>query len=231
MALEHGVQAILFDLDGTLAHTLPQLSIAVSKVAREMGLSVPTRETMSSFVGNGVTMLLGRIIMGRHDISLDEVPEDKMKEARALFNRFYREGLARDFELYDGVKEGLSYFKERGLKLGVVTNKPHIFAEPLIGYMGLKPFFDYVLGGEVLPVRKPDPMPLLYVLEKLGVSPEHAIMVGDSINDVKAGQSAHMATVAFTYGYNGGYDLHTCCHPDYLFDHFSELTALIASLK
>lgn len=230
MALEHQVQAILFDLDGTLAHTLPQLSIAVSKVARHMGLPVPNKETMSTYVGNGVTMLLGRVLLGRHDISLDEVPPEKMKEARALFNQYYSEGLSSNFELYAGVKEGLATFRAMNIKLAVVTNKPHIFAAPLIKFMGLNGYFDYVLGGEVLPVRKPDPRPLLYVLDKLAVAPEMALMVGDSINDVKAGQNAHMATVAFTYGYNGGYDLHTYCHPDYLFERFSQLTELIKSL-
>ncbi len=230
MALERKPQAILFDLDGTLAHTLPQLSLAVSRVAEHMNLPIPDKETMSSFVGNGVAMLLGRVILGRHDISLDEVPADKMAEARQLFNVFYREGLAQNFEVYPGVVEGLQYFSEQGIKLAVVTNKPHIFASPLIGFMGLQPYFSEVLGGEVLKERKPDPKPLLYVLDKLGVAPEHALMVGDSINDVKAGQNAHTATVAFTYGYNGGYDLHTCCTPDYLFDHFSDLTALIKSL-
>ena len=230
MALTYKPQAMIFDLDGTLAHTLPQLSLAVRKVAQEMGLPLPNDQTMSQFVGNGVTMLLGRVIMGRHDIDLAQVPQEKMQEARALFNRFYQEGLSRDFVVYPGVVEGLTYFHSCGIKLGVVTNKPNIFAQPLLGFMGLKPFFAQILGGEVLKERKPDPTPVLYVLDKMGADPQQSLMVGDSINDVKAGQNAHMVTVAFTYGYNGGYDLHTSCNPDYLFSRFDELTELIRSL-
>lgn len=230
MTLSCKPQAILFDLDGTLAHTLPQLGLAVTKSMQQMGVKEPTSEEMSSYVGNGATMLLGRALLGRHDITIDEVPPEQLKEARSWFNKFYLEGLSENFMVYAGVKEGLEYFCSKGIKLGVVTNKPHIFAEPLIKFMGLQPYFAQVLGGEVLKERKPNPQPLYYVLEKLGAKPEHSLMVGDSINDVKAGENAHMATVAFTYGYDGGYDLHTTCHPDYLFAQFSELTDLIRSL-
>lgn len=223
-------QAMLFDLDGTLAHTLPQLSVAACKVACSMNLPAPSQEQMASYVGNGVAMLLSRVIMGRHDITLDQVPAEKLQQARTLFAKYYSEGLHQDFEVYPHVKEGLELFSKMGIALGVVTNKPHVFAEPLLGYMGLAPYFRAILGGEVLDKRKPDPSPLFYVLDKMGVSAKHAVMVGDSLNDVKAGENAHMPTVAFTYGYNGGYDLHTDCHPDYLFNNFQQLIDLISSL-
>lgn len=230
MELTKRPRAMLFDLDGTLAHTLPQLSVAACKVARKMGLQEPTPEQMATYVGNGVAMLLSRVIMGRHDIKSDNVPAEALKEARALFATYYMEGLHKDFEVYPYVKEGLEIFKSMGIALGVVTNKPHDFADPLLGYMGLKPYFGAILGGEVIDKRKPDPKPLFYVLEKLNVPADQAIMVGDSLNDVKAGENAHMPTVAFTYGYDGGYDLHTDCHPDYLFDSFKQLINLIESL-
>ena len=105
-----------------------------------------------------------------------------------------------------------------------------MFAKPLIGYMGFNDFFDYVLGGEVIKERKPDPFPLLYICQKLNVNPQNAVMVGDSDNDVLAGQRADMVTVAFTYGYNGGKNVRNC-HPDYVFDDFNAFTDLILSLK
>lgn len=230
MRLTHKPKALLFDLDGTLAHTLPQLSIAAGKVAESLGYERPSTEKMCNYVGNGVAMLLGRIILGRHDITIDEVPEDKLKEARKLFQVYYSEGLHENFKVYAGVKEGIEYFHSIGIKLGVVTNKPDVFAQPLIEHMGLKPYMGAVLGGEVLSARKPDPAPLYHVLKELGVDAADAAMVGDSINDVKAGENASMPTIAFTYGYDGGYDLRTDCSPDYLFDSFDELTALIKSL-
>lgn len=230
MRLTQRPSAMLFDLDGTLAHTLPQLSVAACKVAKTMQLTEPSPEQMATYVGNGVAMLLSRVIMGRHDVKADEVPPEQLKEARRLFAQYYSEGLHQDFEIYPGVKEGLELFQSMGIALGVVTNKPHEFADPLLGYMGLKPYFGAILGGEVLDKRKPDPAPLYHVLQQLNVPAEQAVMVGDSINDVKAGENAHMPTVAFTYGYDGGYDLRTDCHPDYLFDSFGELIELIKSL-
>lgn len=230
MLLSKKPQALLFDLDGTLAHTLPQLGIAACQVADALKIQKPTDAQMATYVGNGVAMLLGRVLLGRHDITIDEVPQEQLKEARALFSKYYMAVLHENFEVYAGVKEGLEYFKSVGIKMAVVTNKPHTFAEPLLGYMGVSNYMGAILGGEVLDKRKPDPAPLLYVLDKLGVAPENAVMVGDSINDVKAGENAHMPTVAFTYGYDGGYDLKECSNPDYIFDKFSQLTELIKSL-
>ncbi len=219
--------ALLFDLDGTLANTIPQLAIAASKSAVAIGLTPPSVETTKGFVGNGVNMLLARVIAGRFDVELKDVDASLLKRAREVFNEEYTKGLCRDYNLYEGVKEGLEYFKQRGIKLAVVTNKPQMFALPLLGYMGIKDCFDFILGGEVIPERKPDPRPLDYVLDRLHVDRKDAVMVGDSNNDIEAGNRAGMTTVFFTYGYNrmAPEELNY----DYSFDSFSELTSLIRS--
>ena len=195
-------KALLFDLDGTLANTIPQLAIAASKSAVAIGLNPPSVETTKGFVGNGVNMLLARVIAGRFDVELKDVDPSLLKRARDVFNVEYTKGLDKDYNLYEGVKEGLEYFKSRGIKLAVVTNKPQMFALPLLSYMGIKDYFDFILGGEVIPERKPDPTPLYYVLDKLQVSKDDAVMVGDSNNDIEAGNNANMTTVFFSYGYN-----------------------------
>ena len=230
MKLEFRPKAILFDLDGTLLHTLPQLSLAAIAVARDMGLEPPSVENMSHYVGNGLNMLLCRIILGRHDVRVEEVPEGQLNQARELFSRHYTRGLSTDFEVFEGVREGFEWFKAHGIKLGVVTNKPHVYAVPLLSYAGLTPYLGGILGGEVLKERKPAPEPLYHVLRELGVEPADALMVGDSISDVNAARAAGMPCVAFTYGYDGGFDLRTTCDPDYLFDSFGQLTELIKSL-
>ena len=153
-------KALLFDLDGTLANTIPQLAIAASKSAVAIGLNPPSVETTKGFVGNGVNMLLARVIAGRFDVELKDVDPSLLKRARDVFNVEYTKGLDKDYNLYEGVKEGLEYFKSRGIKLAVVTNKPQMFALPLLSYMGIKDYFDFILGGEVIPERKPDPTPL-----------------------------------------------------------------------
>ncbi len=195
-------KALLFDLDGTLANTIPQLAIAASKSAVAIGLNPPSVETTKGFVGNGVNMLLARVIAGRFDVELKDVDPSLLKRARDVFNVEYTKGLDKDYNLYEGVKDGLEYFKSRGIKLAVVTNKPQMFALPLLSYMEIKDYFDFILGGEVIPERKPDPTPLYYVLDKLQVSKDDAVMVGDSNNDIEAGNNANMTTVFFSYGYN-----------------------------
>ncbi len=229
MKLSCRPELMLFDLDGTLAHTVPQLALAAQQTARELQLTPPSLEAVAHFVGNGVMMLLTRTICGRFDVTLNDVDAALLARAREIFNQRYLAGLNANFSVYPGVKDGLEQFNRLGIKCAVVTNKPQMFATPLIRLMGLEPYFAYILGGEVLAVRKPDPAPLLYVCSKLQIAPEHALMVGDSVNDIQAGQRAGMATVAFSYGYNGGHDVREF-KPDYALDAFAELTALIVNL-
>ena len=222
-------KALLFDLDGTLANTIPQLAIAAFASAKAVGIEPPSVETTKSFVGNGVNLLLSRVIAGKFDVTTDDIVPSVLKKARETFNEVYLKGLDKDYNLYEGVEEGLKYFKEIGIKLAVVTNKPQIFAVPLLGYMGIAKYFDFILGGEVLEVRKPNPEPLYYVLDKLNVDKDSAVMVGDSDNDIIAGNNAKMSTVFFTYGYNR--KAISELNFDYKFDKFSELTDLMKKLQ
>ncbi len=222
-------EALLFDLDGTLADTIVQLAKAARASAVSLGLNPPAQNTVQEYVGNGVNMLLARVIAGRFDVSLNELDQDLLKKARNVFNQVYSEGLKSDYRIYDGVIEGLKYFKSIGIKLAVVTNKPQIFAQPLLKCMGIYDYFDFVLGGEVIKQRKPDPTPIIHCLENLGVSKDKAVMIGDSDNDILAGLKAQVCTVFFTYGYNRAnldkLDI------DYKFDSFNQLTDLIKTFN
>ncbi len=222
-------KAMLFDLDGTLADTIAQLAKAANASIEALGLKPRDEKVVQAYVGNGVNMLLCRNIAGRFEVTLEDIPKDYLKKAREVFNEKYSAGLDSDYTVYPGVRDGLVYFKSRGIKIAVVTNKPQMFAVPLLKYMGLYDLFDFVLGGEVLKERKPDPKPVLYCLEKLGVKPSEAVMVGDSDNDVLAGINAKTCNVFFTYGYNRN-NLDTL-KIDYRFDSFDELTQLIKTLN
>lgn len=223
-------ELLLFDLDGTLAKTKEQIAYAAQATLKRFNYPIPSVDDVGRYIGNGINMMLVRSIFGKVDVSPDMLPADQMAKIREVFNEEYLNGLNANFALYDGVYEGINKFKALGMKMAVVTNKAEMFAKPLIGYMGFNDYFDYVLGGEVIKERKPDPFPLLYVCQKLGVDPHNAVMVGDSDNDVLAGQRADMVTVAFTYGYNSGKDVRNC-HPDYVFDRFDAFTDFIMSLK
>ena len=229
MKLQQVPKGLIFDLDGTLADTLPQLALAAKLSCEAAGLKAPTIDEAKTYVGNGVKLLLTRAIAGRRDAGPEDVDPALLARVRELFNRYYSEGLPDNYSVYPGVKTGLAFFKEQGIKLGVCTNKPQMFAVPLLKFMGLFSCFDFVLGGEVLQERKPDPKPVLYVAQKLKVSPDECAMVGDSENDVFAGQRAGMSTVFFTYGYFSA-DPDTI-DPDHIFNDFSALTALIKQLQ
>lgn len=249
---------IIFDLDGTLADTLPQLALAASQACEAVGLKAPTLEQAKSFVGNGVTLLLSRAIVGSrkiathkepislatlasvkdqflishgdlHEVQPEDIDPALLLNVRTQFNHFYTAGLHENFTLYSGVKEGLEHFKQEGIKLAVCTNKPQMFADPLLKFMGLSQYFDFILGGEVLSRRKPDPSPVLYVCGRLGLYPWQCAMVGDSENDIFAAQNAQMMSVFLSYGYFTG-DPDTIS-PDHEFDNFDDFSALITSLK
>ena len=263
MKLKTRPAGLIFDLDGTLADTLPQLALAASQACEAAGLKAPTLEQAKSFVGNGVTLLLSRAIVGSrkivahtdpitlaslakadvanisekalsenvqvHEVTPEDIDPALLREVRANFDKFYTATLHENFTLYSGVKEGLSYFKQSGIKLAVCTNKPQMFALPLLKYMGISQYFDFILGGEVLSRRKPDPSPVLYVCGRLGLYPWQCAMIGDSENDVFAAQNAQMSSVFLSYGYFTG-DPATI-NPDYEFDNFNDFMALISNLK
>ncbi len=133
---------IMFDLDGTLAHTLPQLALAAGATARELGYPVPPRSEVATYIGNGVPMLLTRTLTHNLEARLEDISPELLKRALAVFQERYLAGLNRDFHLFDGVLDGLKLFKSMGIKLAVVTNKSKIFVGPLLGYMGVAPFID-----------------------------------------------------------------------------------------
>ena len=219
------LEALLFDLDGTLADTVVQLAKASKQAVETIGLNPPLLEQVKDYVGNGVNMLLARCIKGSFDAKVEDIDTTLFKRAREVFNEKYTKGLSENYRLYDGVTNGLELFKSKNLKLAVVTNKPHMFAIPLLKHMGIYDKFDFILAGEVLSKRKPDPYPLEYTLEKLNIKKENALMIGDSNNDILAGQRAGVKTAFLSYGYNRLDEKEL--HFDYRFDNFNDLTDFI----
>ncbi|MCR5536046.1 MAG: HAD-IA family hydrolase [Succinivibrio sp.] len=222
------VRGVFFDLDGTLADTMPQLVRASARTCELMGIPVPSYETMRSYVGNGVWMILVRLIAGRYEAKREEVDEALLQRTREVYNRCYFEGLASDFTVYPGVVETLKFCHEKGAKTAVITNKPEMFAKPLLHHMQLDSYFDFILGGEVLKERKPNPEPLLYVAEKFQLEPDSCLMVGDSDNDILAGKNAKMRTIFLKGGYYSKDP--KLLEPDYLLSDYQEILATLKTL-
>ena len=202
--------AVLFDLDGTLVDSAPDLAQAVDDMLRALGRAPAGEELVRSWVGNGATMLVKRALAGTMDAdTVNALEEAVWRPALDKFFEAYHIVNGRHTVPYPGIESFLQTLHERGCRLGVVTNKPAAFTGPLLDSLGLTHWFDVVVSGDTLPVKKPDPAPLLHALACLDVPPAVALMVGDSINDVEAAHAAGMPVVAVSYGYNHGHDIST----------------------
>ncbi|WP_322997783.1 phosphoglycolate phosphatase [Castellaniella sp.] len=191
---------ILFDLDGTLVHTIPDLADAANAMRQDMGL-VPLPESLiATFVGKGVEQLVIRTLS--HDGQAPSV--DQVMRGLARFQDHYRALNGRNSRLFPGVVAGLEAFRSQGARLAVVTNKGSDFTAPLLRHMGLEAYFDVIVCGDTCERKKPDPMPLFHACDLLDIRPAQALFIGDSINDALAAQAAGIRVLALPYGYNEG---------------------------
>lgn len=218
-------EIILFDLDGTLIDSAPDLAAAVNETMAKLGRETYDEATVRAWVGNGAGVLVKRALSGSRDID-ENLSETLFEEALAIFMASYRKRLCDATALYPGVRETLERLEALGLKMAVVTNKPGPFVAPILEKLEIGRFFDLTLGGEDLPRKKPDPLPLLHACERLGASAGEALMVGDSKNDILAAKAAHIPCVAVGYGYNYGEDI--AVHgPDAVIERMEELVEMV----
>lgn len=218
-------KAILFDLDGTLIDSAPDLSYALNQTLSTFGYPTYGEETIHGWVGNGAQILVKRGLSG--SVLVDEGLDERL--VTKVLNHFldaYARRVCVDTILYDNVKETIDILKYNSYRLTIVTNKPYRFIEPILEGLGLGGMFELCIGGDSLPSRKPDPLPLLHVCEQLGVQVKEALMVGDSKNDIFAAKAAGMDCVGVTYGYNYGEDISVYA-PDAVVDDFGKLLSLL----
>lgn len=199
------VRAVLFDLDGTLLDTIPDLHAAVCAMLRDLGRPELPPEAIRSFVGRGIHNLVKRSLAGSLEVTDDTVPPPA--DALASFRRHYARENGRNVRCFPGVKEGLDDLKAKGIPMAVITNKAEAFTLPLLEMTGLAGYFDVVVSGDSLPKIKPDPMALVWACGRLNVSPADALFVGDSVNDFLAGRAAGCHVFLLPYGYNEGRDV------------------------
>lgn len=196
-----GFQAVLFDLDGTLLHTVPDLAAAVNAMLGDLGRSQLPDDVVATYVGKGADNLIHRSLTGQMD---GQAPQALFDQARQLWHAHYERINGSNAQLYTGVLAGLQRLAGRGVKMGVVTNKPEGYSIPLLQRTGLAPFFGVVVGGDTCARKKPDPMPVLHACSVLGVSPAQTLLIGDSLNDAQAAAAAQVACWLLPYGYNEG---------------------------
>lgn len=220
-------EMILIDVDGTLVDSVPDLAYCVNEMMKQLGMPVHGEARVREWVGNGVERLTRRALIGK----LDGEPDGALfQKAYPIFLELYAENTSKRSVLYPGVKEGLAYLKAAGYKLGCVTNKAAQFTEPLLKDLGIYQDFAIVISGDTLPVKKPDPGPLLHAAKHFGVSPARSTMIGDSVSDVKAARAAGFQIICMSYGYNHGVDIREA-KPDAVIDSMAELEGLLESAK
>jgi len=217
-------QMVLCDLDGTLVDSVPDLAHSIDAMMGRLGRPPCGEAAVRTWVGNGVERLIHRALTGRLDGEAD--PAD-YRRAYPIFVEIYADNACNHSALYQGVREGLDFLQAAGYALGCVTNKPAQFTEPLLAHLGIRSYFDLVVSGDSLPRKKPDPLPLLHAAGHFGVAPADALMIGDSLSDVKAARAAGFGIICTSYGYNHGLDIRDA-QPDAVVDSLAELQGLLA---
>lgn len=214
---------ILIDLDGTLVDSVPDLAFCVDAMMERLGRPPHGEAKVRNWVGNGVERLVRRALIGQLEGEPDEAD---FQRAYPIFLELYRDNTSRRSQLFPGVRDGLDWLQAAGYRLGCVTNKAAQFTEPLLRDLGVRDFFEIVISGDTLPRSKPDPLPLLHAAAHFGAEPAAALMIGDSISDVKAARAAGFTIFCMSYGYNHGQDIRDY-HPDAVLDSLTEIQGLL----
>ena len=219
------LKAVVFDLDGTLVDTAPDILAYLNEMLAELGRPGLELASVHTIIGDGVKSLLLRGLEASggvpNDLDLD-----------ALFHRYlerYTEEPARQSQPFDGVIDTLDRLKAANIKLGVCTNKPQRPTNRLLSRLGLDRYFGSVIGGDALPVRKPDSAHLKTVLDQLNVKPEHAVLIGDSETDLKTARAAGTPSILVSFGYTPipAHELGA----DHVIDHFADLIPILETIN
>lgn len=197
MSSRFNVRAVLFDLDGTLADTAPDLGGAVNRMRERRGMAPLSLDLLRPVASSGARGMLG--------VGFDITPQAEGYEAlRDEFLTEYEAALDRDSRLFEGMADCLVELQSRGLRWGIVTNKAERFTGPVVAGLGLAKGASVVIAGDTTPHAKPHPAPLLEACRRLGIAPREAVYVGDDLRDMEAARAAGMPCIAAAYGYLGG---------------------------
>lgn len=193
------LRAVLFDLDGTLVDTAPDMAGALNRLLQDEGRRPVSPETARPYVSHGS---LGLVRFGFGDGLTDT---DMQRLIQGFLQR-YQESLCVGSKLFDGMETVLESIEAADLDWGIVTNKPGYLTEPLLQALGLMNRADCVVSGDTVALRKPDPLPLTHAARQLGHHPEACLYVGDAERDIQAGRASGMRTLIARYGYIGEHD-------------------------
>jgi len=189
-------KACIFDLDGTLTDTLESLTYSVNATLNELHLSSITREQCKAFVGNGARYLIERALEASGDAKLVYI-----EEAMEIYRRIFKVNCTYKVVPYEGIEEMLAVLKESGVKLAVLSNKPHVQTVDVVSTFFGKEMFDWVQGQQEKIPRKPDPSAVFMIAERLQVDQRECLYIGDSEVDMRTAKAARVESVGVTWGF------------------------------
>lgn len=205
---------VMFDLDGTLVETAPEIMDATNDTLRHFELGEVTQQQVNDWIGHGTRELLISALAYVQHKGVEAVRGDALLPAYlAEFDTHYQQRCGTRSHLYPQVRETLTALFERGVKLAVVTNKDGRFTNTVLNAHQLMPLLHRVVSGDTMPIKKPNPAGIQSCLEQFGVAPERALFVGDSSIDVATARNAGVTVWALPYGYNMGQPIEACA-PD-----------------
>jgi phosphoglycolate phosphatase len=215
------IEALIFDLDGTLVDTAPDLHAATNHVLGLIDRPAISMAELRAFVGHGAMNLIERGIAATGDA----VDKATLKKLHAQFLTYYGENISDHSVVFDGLLDVLDKAQARGLKMGVCTNKVEGLSHKLLTELNMMQRFGSLVGGDTLPIMKPDPAPLVEAAARLGVASKNYMMVGDSETDIRTAQNAGVPILAVSFGYTSQHV--SAFNPTHVIDHYNEAWAII----
>lgn len=194
-------RAIFWDLDGTLAHTLPDLADSVDDVMSGLTLAPCGEKLVRTWIGGGVENLVRQALLYRLGAS---PATERFGEAMGLFEKAHEKNNGRKARLYPGIRELLDRQLRERRRLACITNKAERYTLPLLRKLGLGQLFVLTVCGDTTTAKKPDPLPLQHALNRLRLLPDEVLHIGDSENDIKAARAAGISVIGVSYGYCRG---------------------------
>jgi phosphoglycolate phosphatase len=217
---------VMFDLDGTLVETAPEIMDAVNDTLARFDLPLVSQQQVNDWIGHGTLSLLVEAVAFATGRPLDEVrASELLRTMVAEYNVFYGRRCGTRSHLYPQVRETLEALRAQGSKLAVVTNKEGRYTQIVMAVQKLTDLFDVVISGDTLATKKPDPAGVAHCLALFGVTAGRALFVGDSSIDAATARAAGVAVWLLPYGYNMGQPI-AACQPDRLIRNCSELLDL-----
>jgi len=220
MTSDFNLSCVLFDLDGTLVDTAPDLIACLNTALTQHGFDKVASDFVKPFISYGAAAMINK------SVSTDEITQNKILETMLAL---YQDNIAEHSEFFPGISETLQTIESLGLKWGIVTNKRERFTKPLIDAFKLNHRASCVISGDTTANSKPHPEPMLTACKQAEVKPEECVYIGDALHDIQAGKNSKMKTLAAIYGYLKPDDIPSNWEADALIESPEQLTSWITA--